>query len=195
MGKSIGIFGGTFDPVHRGHLAIAESFLGSGYVDELWVLLTPVPPHKPKQKPAPYKFREEMLRAAFEGMPRVKVSTLESQLPAPHYTVRTLRYLHKHFPGHPFYLCIGGDSLAHFHTWYQWRKILDLCELVVAQRPGARVKNIPEEILNRSHLVTHEPLSVSSTEVRKLNCEGQSIEGLVPGSVAKLIARHGLYQG
>lgn len=195
MGQSIGIFGGTFDPVHKGHLAIAESFLGSSYIDELWVLLTPVPPHKPEQKPAPYRLREEMLRAAFAGMNRVEVSTLESQLPAPHYTVRTLQHLHQHYPGHQFYLCIGGDSLSHFNTWYQWQNILDLCELVVAQRPGVRSENIPDEILNRSHLVRHEPLSISSTEVRERCRQGKSLQDLVPDSVAELIARHGLYQG
>jgi len=190
----VGIFGGTFDPVHFGHLAIARSFLGSGLIEELWVMLTPDPPHKQDRDPVAYSIREAMLQAAFKDEDRVTVCTLEESLPAPHYTLRTLQYLYRKHPDQTFYLCIGGDSLAHFDEWYHWQEILKLSELIIARRPGAKVGAIPGPILKRAHFIDHEPLAVSSTDIRNRCAKGLPIDDLVPKEVARLIATHSLYR-
>ena len=100
----IGLFGGTFDPVHNGHISIVRSFLQSGYIDELWILLTPVPPHKLNKEHVSYEHRKEMLHLAFQDIDRVRISTIEQTLPKPSYTVQTVTHLAQKYPEDEFLL-------------------------------------------------------------------------------------------
>lgn len=162
-----GIFGGAFDPVHVGHLACADSFLASGRIDRLLLLPVFSPPHKSGQLTAGFDDRLEMLKLAFSSYgKRVEVSDLESKLPKPSYTVRTIRELEKLSPGQTFLLCMGGDSLAGFTGWYRYREILERVELLVAERPGVDLTEIPDEVRRRVTWVPHNPLEASSTEIR-----------------------------
>ncbi|TYP95215.1 nicotinate-nucleotide adenylyltransferase [Fodinibius salinus] len=190
----IGLLGGSFDPVHNGHLAIARSFLASPYITELWVLLTPHPPHKRGQSPASYEVRLKMLQEAFAGFDRVEVSDIERQLPDPSYTVRTLEYLTDRFSEKSFFLCLGSDSAKHFTEWYQWQRILSYCELLVAARPSARDIQLNQEIAQKTHFIDHQSVSVSSTEVRSKASSAQNIADLVPASVEKIIDQQNLYK-
>ncbi|WP_445665040.1 nicotinate (nicotinamide) nucleotide adenylyltransferase [Fodinibius sp. AD559] len=192
--KSIGLLGGSFDPVHNGHLSIAESFLDSDLLDELWVLLTPDPPHKTDQAQADYQLRLEMLQAAFEDFDDVKVSNLEKKLPQPSYTIQTLEYLKDQHPDYAFYLCIGGDSLRDFKNWKDWQKILDHTDLLVAQRPSSDTQKIDKFLKDHVHFINHEPIQISSTVIRNAVANGDDISDLVPLSVKNIIDNKQLYR-
>lgn len=187
--------GGTFDPVHNGHAAIAKSFLKSGYIDELWIILTPRPPHKPGEEVTAYHHRLEMLKLAFEDWDRVVLSEIERELPEPSYTIQTLEHLASAFPDYSFILCIGSDSLRQFREWHRWRDILDMCELLVARRPDAeRVSTGYEEIEEKSHYISHEPVEISSTEIREMISGNKKIPGgLLPEQVYRYIRNQNLY--
>jgi len=185
----VGIFGGSFDPVHKGHVSISESFLNSGLIDELLVLLTPAPPHKRDQNQAPYAHRLEMLKIAFGGIDDVQVSDIEQSLPKPSYTLQTIEHLRKTFPGRLFYLCLGEDSLSHFHEWYKYRQILKTVSLIVARRPDFDSSSVDPEILERTIFTDHNPVDISSTQIRA----GQISKKVLPEKVAEYIRRHHLY--
>lgn len=190
---SVGVLGGSFDPVHNGHVAIARSFLDSGKISELWVLLTPDPPHKNNQALSNYQQRFEMLQAAFQSMDDVNVSDFEKQLPQPSYTVQTLQQLTQRHPERTFYLCMGGDSMKEFKQWKDWQEILSYCELLVAQRPGEEVEPDPE-LAAHTHFVTHQPVDISSTTIREAVARGEDISAYVPEEVCDLIYQYNLYK-
>jgi len=192
--QGIGLLGGSFDPVHNGHIDIARSFINSGYINELWILLTPDPPHKTKRTLTSYDKRLEMLIAAFEDVERVKVSDVERSLPQPSYTVQTLKYLSNKYPDKKFHLCIGGDSLRDFKTWKDWKKILDYCDLLVARRPSERKVDLDADLVEQTHFVDHDPINISSTLVRKAVADGDDISELVPAKVQGLIREYNLYK-
>lgn len=193
-GKTIGLFGGTFDPVHNGHLAIARSYLNSGYIDELWVILTPDPPHKSSQKLSAYDLRKEMLEKAFSGMDHVKISDVEKSLPRPSYTIQTVRHLAKQFPAYRFYLCIGEDSLLDFEKWYKWEEILNCCDLLVAVRPDAGASKVSSSIMSHSRFIDHKPVEVSSSELRDNIARGGDVSDLIPPEVYDVIRKQKLYR-
>ncbi|MCW9706313.1 nicotinate (nicotinamide) nucleotide adenylyltransferase [Fodinibius salsisoli] len=192
--KAVGLLGGSFDPVHLGHLSIAKSFLESDGISELWVLLTPAAPHKEGQQLTSYELRMEMLHRTFDEIKGIKVTDIESRLSPPYYTVRTLRYLTRQYPDQPFFWCIGEDSLADFESWHKWQEILDLCNLLVARRPASETGALNAKIKNHAYFVDHQPVDISSTQIRSLVQEGKSISNFVPPSVAEFIAQHKLYQ-
>lgn len=194
MAQTAGIFGGAFDPVHRGHVACIRSFLQSGLIDRILILPTPHPPHKEDGPVASFEDRYNMLLiACSEFGDRVEVSDLERTLDPPSYTVRTLRTLQKRHPKVEFKLCIGEDSLVSFSSWYRYREILERTELLVAERPGFSVDSIPSEILDRATFVDHTPVESSSTTLRRSG-SGWKKEDL-PSGVFEYITEHELYKG
>ncbi|HLR24912.1 MAG TPA: nicotinate (nicotinamide) nucleotide adenylyltransferase [Fodinibius sp.] len=192
--QATGILGGSFDPVHLGHVAIAHSFLTSGYITELWILLTPESPHKKGHKFADFALRLEMLERAFEAEKKVTISTIEHQLDPPFYTVNTLRYLSKRYPERSFRLCIGEDSLADFDTWHNWKKILNYAPLLVASRASYQIENPAPEIVDQMQFVDHHPVEISSTEIRDRLKKGRSITDLVPPGIEQIINNYNLYR-
>ena len=190
----IGLFGGTFDPVHKGHLSIAESFLESGLIDQLWVLLTPYPPHKQQASQTSYEVRLEMLKKAFSGFEKLYVKTIENELPKPSYSVQTIQHLKKNHPENKYYFCMGEDSLAQFNTWKFYEKIIEECELLVARRPGISHSEVEDKILSRTHFVDHTPLDIASSQIREMVRSGESYTQMVPKSVAKVIEKEQLYK-
>ncbi len=191
---AIGLLGGSFDPVHNGHVAIAHSFLDSPYLSELWTLLTPDPPHKENRSLASYKSRFKMLQLAFEEWDNVLVSDVEKKLSSPSYTVQTLRHLKEEFPNKTFYLCVGEDSARNFKQWYQWENILEITDLLIARRSSSDSLHMDSELMEKAHLINHEPVSISSTEVRERIARGKNISQLVPKPVEHFIVKHQLYQ-
>jgi len=189
--KRTGIFGGSFDPVHSGHLEVADSFLKSGLIDELLILPTPYPPHKKEKNQTPFHHRLKMLEIAFAGWDSVKISDLEANLPSPSYTLQTLRYLKKENPDTRFFLCLGEDNLKIFEKWYKSDEILKETVLIIAERPGFDSSGIPPKILERAVFVEHHPVDASSTRVRKAMKQSGD---LLPENVAEYIQKHGLYQ-
>jgi nicotinate-nucleotide adenylyltransferase len=187
----VGIFGGSFDPVHSGHVQTVQSFLNSGLLDRVLILLTPNPPHKQNHRPAGYRHRFEMLKLAFEHTENTEISEIEKVLPAPSYTLQTIEYLQKKNPDTLFYLCLGEDSLCQFHQWFNYKQILEKVNLIVAERPGFDSSSIEPQILEHVIFVDHKPIAVSSTDFRKY--PGRHDE-ILPEKVAEYIRAHNLYQ-
>jgi nicotinate-nucleotide adenylyltransferase len=189
-----GLFFGSFNPVHRGHEMMVASFLRNEMIEDLWLILTPSPPHKHTADLASYADRWNMLELVFSDDKNVLLSDLEQRLPSPHYTVRTLSYLKNSYPDRPFYLCIGGDTLQSLSTWYEFEKIAPKAELLVAERPGIPLRPPPELSTFVVHFCEHDPQGVSSTSIRK-----KISAGIAPGpdeltpSVLGYICQNGLY--
>lgn len=193
MRKRTGVFGGSFDPVHSGHIQLAQSFLKSGLIHQLLILLTPDPPHKEKGGQTPYENRLDMLKIAFSGMAQTIVSDLERELLAPSYTLQTIRHLQKKEPETFYYLCMGEDSLINFHRWYEFEEILKAVPLLVAERPGYNAADVDPSILESVVFVDHKPVKESSTEVRNKWISGSDSDVNIPAGVARYMDKHNLY--
>lgn len=192
MSERIGLFGGSFDPVHRGHQKIIRSFLESGKIDAIWVLPLASPPHKKNRELSDFNIRFKMAEGAFANLPGVLVVRFEERLPYPNYTLRTLNYLQAEYPGNEFYLCIGSDSLQNITSWYKYDQLLTQCKLLVARRPASEIATIPPEA--SVHFVEHELVSYSSSEIRKKISKGEPVGDMVPADVLEIIEEHGLYR-
>jgi nicotinate-nucleotide adenylyltransferase len=190
--KRVGIFGGSFDPVHYGHIEAVRSFISSGLVDEVWVMLTPDPPHKKNKIQAAYDNRLEMLNIALSNISGVKISEVEQQLPKPSYTLQTLKHLKEKHPDYMFYLCLGEDSITHFHEWFKFHEILETCNLLAVERPGFDSSGTDPKILEKTIFLDHKPYDVSSTKIRKTGNTQARFD--VPEKVAEYIHKHKLYQ-
>ncbi len=193
MKRRVGLFGGSFDPVHEAHLALARSALAALALDELrWI-----PAGQPWQKArtmTPALHREAMLRLAIEGEPRFVLDRIELERSGPSYTIDTVRELAAREPGSEWLLLIGADQYAGLHTWREWRELLGLVTLAVANRPGERPA-ADAEVARHPHAVVPLPLlDVSATEIRERTAGGQDISKLVPPQVARYIEIHGLYK-
>jgi len=191
---SVGLLGGSFDPVHNGHLAIAQSFLNSGVIAELWILLTPDPPHKIEHSQAPYDLRLQMLKQAFQEWENLVVSDVENHLPSPSYTLQTLAYLTQEYPNITFYLCMGEDSACNFTQWHKWQDILTHCNLLIARRPSDSLPDLDPRVAEHAEFVEHDAVDISSTDIRESLSENQDISELVPKVVQDIIAKQNLYK-
>jgi nicotinate-nucleotide adenylyltransferase len=189
--RRVGIFGGSFDPVHKGHVQIARSFLDSGLIQKLLVLLSPSPPHKQEKNQADYSYRFEMLKLAFKDIDGVEISDLEQNLPKPSYTLHTIEFLQEKHPDTLFYLCIGEDSLLNFHEWHRYEEILERVYLIVVKRPGVYTSELDPKILEHVIFIDHDPVSASSTAIRKAKGDKRSD---LPKPVKDYIEKHKLYQ-
>ncbi|MCC5942015.1 MAG: nicotinate (nicotinamide) nucleotide adenylyltransferase [Balneolaceae bacterium] len=190
MKKRIGVFGGSFDPVHQGHTHIVENFLRSGVVDEILIILTPDPPHKNSRIQAPFSHRMRMLELAFSGIDLVKVSDLEQSLPKPSYTLQTIRSLKQSHPENTYFLCIGVDSLVNFHKWYCYNELLDEITLLVARRPGYSAESVAKEILDHTIFIINPEMDVSSSDIRS-RITNKKAE--LSAKVEEYIQKHNLY--
>jgi nicotinate-nucleotide adenylyltransferase len=183
------LFGGSFDPVHLGHLVVAEvaaEALG------LRVRLVPAreQPFKRSTHSATPAQRVEMLRLAVAGNPRLAVESIELELPAPSYTVRTLRALALREPGNRFTLLLGADAAQELPAWHEAEALPALADVVVFARPGWTVPTTP--VIRR---VLEVPgLDISATVLRQRVAAGRSIRYFVPDAVREYIATHGLYR-
>lgn len=191
-----GLFFGTFNPVHRGHEALAVSWLNSGYIQRLEVVLTPDPPHKQDLHIASFSHRFNMLNYVFGAGNNIAINCVEQSLPAPHYTLHTIRHIVQQDSRQMYYLCVGSDTLQTIDSWYRYREIGELVTLLVAGRPDHSLL-IPDS-LDGFRVVTcpHEPIRVSSTDIR-----ASFRAGTPPGSawlhegVQRYIEQTGLYAG
>lgn len=189
--KRIGIFGGSFDPVHNGHIEAVNSFLNSGLLDEIWILLTPDPPHKRDRQLTELEHRFNMLNIAFQERERVKISDIEDDLPKPSYTLQTIRHLKQRYPDYIFFLCLGEDSLQSFHKWHKYQEILKECTLMVAERPGSSHIKVDPQIMDKTIFVDHKSMDISSSQIRVNSMHEQSLN--VQDEVLNYIKKHNLY--
>jgi nicotinate-nucleotide adenylyltransferase len=196
----VGLLGGSFDPIHLGHLHIARQARQRLDLDRVVFVPAGRPPHKPAQALTGSEHRYEMVCLALDGEPQFSVSRIDLDRPGPCYSVDTVRLLQERWgPETRIYFLIGADSLADLPRWYRPRQLLELCQVVAVGRPGYRVDlaalerrlaGAPPVIL----LDDVPQVDVSATHIRRLVAEGRSIKGLVPPAVAAYITAHGLYR-
>lgn len=194
--RSAGLFGGSFDPPHLAHRALAEAALAQLPLDTLVWLPAGQSPHKGERAPVPGADRVAMLQRLIEGEPRFLIDGRELDRTGPSYTVETLRELHAEQPGTRWWLVIGQDQYACFDTWHEWREILALAGLAVAARDGDAVRSAPglAGVPHALRIVEMPALPHSATTVRARAAAGLDVTALVGTPVARYIADHHLYR-
>ncbi|MCG8310386.1 MAG: nicotinate-nucleotide adenylyltransferase [Cytophagales bacterium] len=187
----IGLYFGSFNPIHNGHLIIAQAALELAGLDEIWFVVSPQNPFK-KNKNLLHEFdRYDMVRLAIEDNDRFRVSDIEFDMPKPSYTIDTLVYLKEKYPDKDFKLIIGGDNLSIFPKWKNSRKIIDDFGLIVYPRPG--VGNGQRPARANITYIDAPLLDISATYVRKCIRESRSIAYMVPEKAARFIYDRKLY--
>ena len=187
----IGVFGGTFDPPHLGHLVVASDACEALELGRVLWIPSAVPPHKLRTVRAPAEARLEMVRAAIQGDPRFEADDVELRRAGPSYTVDTLRELASRHPGDELVLLIGADNLREIPGWREPGEILRLARVAVLSRDGA---GVPPDAAIPATAVAVTRVDVSATEVRRRAAAGETIRYLVPDAVRALVERRELYR-
>jgi nicotinate (nicotinamide) nucleotide adenylyltransferase len=183
------LFGGTFNPLHNGHLTIARSVLEQGLADEVWMLITPCNPWKKDQVLLDDRLRYNMVRDAVKDIHGIEASDYEFNLPKPSYTANTLRHISADYPDREFILTIGADNWVKFDNWRESDFILSNYRIIVYPRSGFEIKDIPQGVTELNCPL----VDVSSTDIRSKIQAGEPINEMVPVSVARTIAYLKLY--
>lgn len=212
----LGVFGGTFDPVHWGHITPALEALRILALDELQFVPAGRPPHKDGERMTPFVHRFAMLALATQRLDRVTVSDIELEFEGPTFTIDVLARVRRRCRPEQLFFLLGSDSLTQITSWHRWRELIDRVDLVVLHRPGPwgaeLAALLPEPLRGRLvavreggevaprqrartvYLLEHEPVAVSATEVRARVASGERVADAVPEEVAAYIAKAGLYQ-
>ncbi len=194
-----GVFGGTFDPVHNGHLAIAEEVRQQLSLDEVWFVPTGQPWLKAGRMITPWKQRVKMVELAITGKPYFKLSTIEVSRPGPSYTIDTIVELKKDMPEAELYFIAGWDSLNSLPLWKEAPRLVTLCRLVAVPRPGIPkpdLSRLEESIpgISKNVIMLQKPnIDISATDIRERVSRGLPIGTLVPEKVAAYIKKSKLY--
>lgn len=185
--KKVGIFGGSFNPIHTGHIALAKSLCQQAGLDEVWLMVSPMNPFKKEATDLlADKLRLEMAEQAIADEPKLKACDYEFHMPKPSYTWHTLQALSQDFPHVSFTLLIGGDNWASFGKWFHHEDILSHYPIVVYPRKGCYIGKVPSGVT----IVETPLLNISSTEIRQRIKEGKSIHGMVPDCIEPLAMQY-----
>ncbi|HEV2224310.1 MAG TPA: nicotinate-nucleotide adenylyltransferase [Candidatus Acidoferrales bacterium] len=215
--RSIAIFGGTFDPIHSGHLAVAEAAARRFRLDAIYFVPSSRPPHKKGEILAAFSHRYAMVTLAASGhskfIPSLAEAPLESGVAETFYSIDTVRRFRREHPREHIYFILGADSFLEITIWKSFETLLDSCDFIIASRPGFRIDAVrqvlPERMLGGKparepnaialrkstvHLLTAVSSEVSSTEIRRRRKSGASIHALVPEGVEDYILKQALYR-
>ncbi len=221
-GRRIALFGGTFDPIHSGHLAVARAAVRRFALDRVHFIPCARPPHKPASELAGFAHRFAMVALACDGyatfLPSLAEAETDGRASRVYYSVDTVRRFRRllHAPGDRLFFLLGADSFLQIDSWHRYEQLLNLCDFIVAHRPGFPVESlrkvIPARLLGRPatprwsgrraiplrrttvHLLENVNSEVSATEVRHRAERGKSLRGLVPQSVEEYIKKDNLYR-
>ncbi len=191
-GRNIGLFFGSFNPVHIGHLIIAEYMATRTDLDQVWFVVSPHNPLKARHTLANDFDRLHMVQLAIEDNPRLKASNIEFTLPKPSYTIDTMAYLHEKYPQHRFALIMGSDNLVSLPKWKHYELLLERYPIHVYARDGSPVEHPYAEADIRIYAVPQ--LLLSSTYIRQSIAEGRSVRYLVPDKVFEFLDGSHLYR-
>jgi nicotinate-nucleotide adenylyltransferase len=200
----VGVFGGTFDPVHLGHLILAEQCREQGRLDEVWFIPSARPPHKLDRPLTPFAQRAEMLALAVAGHPAFRIDEIEKDRPGPSFTADTLAELHARHPDAELFLLLGSDTLPDLPLWHNPQDVVRRAGLLVVMRPGhpllpesdlrARLQ-LPDETPLRLQAVEMPLIDIASRDLRRRAAAGRSLRYLVPRAVECYLQDKHLYRG
>ncbi len=187
----VGLYFGSFNPVHNGHLIIANHILNETPLEKIWFIVSPQNPFKTESTLLNEYQRLHLLNLAIENDSRIKVSDVEFNLPRPSYTSVTLLYLQEKYPAHEFSIIMGSDSFQNLHKWKNYEFIIKNHSIYIYQRPGFEIKNT----INANIVVVDAPLlQISATHIRHLIKTGKSIRYMVPDKVIEEIEKSNYYK-
>lgn len=185
--KKVGIFGGSFNPIHTGHIALAKSLCEKAGLDEVWFMVSPQNPFKQAATDLlDDSLRFKLVEKALKGESQLKACNYEFHLPKPSYTWHTLQALSKDYPDIAFTLLIGGDNWAAFDKWFHHDDILAHYPIVVYPRQEASIGAVPQGVT----IVETPLLNISSTQIRQAILQGESIHGMVPEAIEDLACKY-----
>jgi nicotinate-nucleotide adenylyltransferase len=199
--KRIGLLGGTFDPIHYGHLTIAQLALESCRLDQLIFIPAGEPPHKSKKLITAAIHRLRMVELALSAHPQFGLNDIEIRQKKPSYSINLLAFFQELYPEADLYLIMGADSLMELETWYEYQKLLTQTYLIVMKRDGIPDQKLKEKISHfvrsysaQIHVATSIQLNISSSQIRDRVHHHQSIRYFTPAPVQQYIKTHHLYQ-
>lgn len=187
----VGLYFGSFNPIHVGHLLVADTVASDAGLDQVWFVVSPLSPFKQSEGMAHHFDRLDMVRLAIDGNPKLGATDIEFNMPQPSYTVHTLRKLTEKYPQHEFSLVMGEDNLTHLHKWLEADHIVGHYKVYVYPRPASK----PGPLDNHPNVVrVYAPLmDISATYIRKRLQAAQSVGYLVPADVQNFIKLKKLY--
>lgn len=214
----LGLFGGTYNPIHQGHVQAAQIVLDRFKLDQVWFIPSHIPPHKSSEDVASPEHRMNMVRLAVTGLPGLIPSSIEIEDEGTSYSIRTLGKIKKHFPAAELFFILGVDAFLEIDTWRAYEQVMEQCFFIVISRPGYELQNAKEVLEStysdrmcevsvdddlsqakgcafQIYLMTIQALDISSSQIRGQLKRSGSISGLVPLPVEEYIKEHNLYQG
>lgn len=189
----LGVLGGTFDPIHIGHLVLAEQVREKFQLEKIIFIPSASPPHKTEEKPSPADARFEMTKLALEGNPFFSVSDIELKREGLSYTVDTLRKLKELYKNSELYFLTGSDVLDEITMWRDPEEIYELAKIVIGVRPGFDKFDLENHFAKKSIIVNITGMDISSTQIREKVKSGETIKYLVPAKVEEYIKKKNLY--
>ena len=189
----IGVYSGTFNPVHRGHIALADYIIDKHIVDEIWMIRSPQNPLKINSALLSDEHRAAMLEIAIAGHKGLRISNIEDTLPRPNYTINTLRALREQYPSDEFHLIVGADNWLIFDQWREWKNIIQEFHLIVYPRPGYEVPSIDKERYPSVQVIDAPLYDISSTQIRNMVSLGNNVETFITPQIFIYIKENHLY--
>jgi len=187
---NIGLYFGSFNPIHVGHLIIASHVVNNSELDQIWFIISPQNPLKKEGSLLNEHHRKHLIDLSIEGEKKLRTSDIEFKLPKPSYTIDTMTYLSEKYPKHTFSIIMGSDSFTNIKRWKNYEALLNNYEIYIYERPGFRVK----EMIGAKLTMLQAPLlEISSTRIRELIHSKKSIKFLVPDVVKEEIEKHQYY--
>jgi len=197
--KYTGLFLGSFNPVHQGHLILAETFASLEDMKEVWLVVSPQNPFKSNEKIMDFETRVQWAQEAIKDNPKLRVSSIEKELSVPSYTIHTLEALRESYPERDFVLLLGEDQLAGFHAWHRYQEILSLVPLWVYPRHHTNSShqhtNSPHQVEFPFRLLDAPKIEISSTYIRERIRSGLSVRYLLPEAIWISCSKHPFWCG
>lgn len=198
----VALMGGTFDPIHFGHLIIAQEALSQFSLDEVIFIPAGQPPHKRNRIITPYEHRLTMTKLAIDSNPNFSISSLENERMGPSYTIDTVKYFIELLPhGSEVFFITGADAILDIPTWKDYQELIGLCNFIAATRPGYSLEKIksvlheiPTQLVNKIHPMQVPLMDISSTDIRQKIFDNKSVRYQVPEKVLNYILENKLYK-
>ena len=188
--KNIGLFFGSFNPIHVGHVMIANYMAEFEGMDEVWFIVSPQNPFKSKDGLMPQEHRLKMTEIAVQDMNNIKADNIEFSLPQPSYTINTLNLLNKKYPGYKFHILMGTDNLVNVHRWKEAETILKNYPILIYPRTGYTYD--PDKIPLNSRITNAPVIDISSTMLREWIKAGHDVRAFLPAGIYEYIIKNGL---